>query len=82
MKSSGFAQSEGSIEAIVQFYTGMGKKENAKLGANYSLRGALCLETQHYPNSPNQPEFPSTVLRPGEKYLSRCIYKFSVDTSN
>ncbi|GHU76376.1 hypothetical protein FACS189414_2180 [Bacteroidia bacterium] len=81
-KTSGIAMELYTNEPGVQFYTGMGKKENAKLGANYSLRGALCLETQHYPNSPNQPEFPSTVLRPGEKYLSRCIYKFSVDTSN
>ncbi|HVV86036.1 MAG TPA: hypothetical protein VHE35_23410 [Kofleriaceae bacterium] len=40
-------------------------------------RAALCLETQHFPDSPNQPSFPSTVLRPGERYRSRTIYRFS-----
>ncbi|MSB61575.1 galactose-1-epimerase, partial [Paeniclostridium sordellii] len=49
------------------------------LGVVYPHRGALCLETQHYPDSPNQPAFPSVVLRPGEKYTSECIYKFSVE---
>ncbi|MDR0845648.1 MAG: galactose mutarotase [Tannerella sp.] len=68
-------------EPGVQFYTGnaMNGKDNGKFGVNYPLRGALCLETQHYPDSPNQPTFPTTTLRPGENYLSRCIYRFSVD---
>ena len=67
-------------EPGIQFYSGnfMGR-EKGKFGANYTFRGALCLETQHYPDSPNQPDFPSTVLRPGEKYLSKCIYKFTVE---
>jgi aldose 1-epimerase len=67
-------------EPGVQFYTGnfMSGKDVGKFGVVYPHRGALCLETQHYPDSPNHPDFPSTVLRPGEKYVSECIYKFSV----
>ena len=42
----------------------------------YNSRAAVCLETQHYPDSPNKPNFPSTLLRPGEKYESLCIYTF------
>jgi aldose 1-epimerase len=38
----------------------------------------LCLEPQHYPDSPNRPDFPSTVLRPGEVYRSRSVYRFGV----
>ena len=47
-------------------------------GINYVRRGGLCLETQHFPDSPNQPTFPSTILRPGETYQTQTIYKFSV----
>ena len=67
-------------EPGVQFYTGnfMGR-DNGKFKVAYPHRGALCLETQHYPDSPNHPDFPSTVLHPGEKYFSRCIYKFTVE---
>ena len=50
-----------------------------KKGIAYGFRAAVCLETQKYPDTPNKPEWPSAVLRPGEKYESRCIYKFSVD---
>ena len=39
----------------------------------------LCLETQHFPDSPNKPEYPSTVLRPGEVFESKTIYKFSAE---
>ena len=48
-----------------------------KAGKTYHRHGALCLETQHYPDSPNQPEFPSTTLKPGETYQSTTIYRFS-----
>lgn len=48
-----------------------------KNGGKYPRRAALCLETQHFPDSPNQPHFPSTVLRPGEKYHSFTVYRFS-----
>lgn len=47
-----------------------------KGGKTYPRRGAFCLETQHYPDSPNKPNFPSTVLKPGEKYQTTTIYKF------
>lgn len=68
-------------EPGVQFYTGnfMEGDDKGKFGLVYPHRGAFCLETQHYPDSPNQPAFPSTVLNPGENYLSRCIYKFTVE---
>lgn len=67
-------------EPGVQFYTGnfLKGKEIGKQSKPYNFRSALCLETQHFPNSPNSPEFPSVVLRPGEIYNSVCIYKFSV----
>ena len=45
----------------------------------YNFRTAVCLETQKYPDTPNKKEWPSAELRPGEKYTSRCIYRFSVD---
>ncbi len=47
-------------------------------GKPYNFRSGLCLETQHYPDSPNQPDFPSTLLNPGETFSSRTIYRFSV----
>lgn len=47
-----------------------------KNGKRYAFRGAVCLETQHFPDSPNQTNFPSTILNPGEKYESNCVYKF------
>jgi aldose 1-epimerase len=48
-----------------------------KGGAVYHKRNGLCLETQHFPDSPNQPDFPSTVLKPGETYQTTTIYKFT-----
>lgn len=65
----------------VQLYTGNWMTGNfeGKNGQHYPERAALCLETQHFPDSPNQPEYPSTVLRPGEVFLSTTIYKFSVE---
>ncbi len=52
---------------------------NGKDGYVYVNRGAFCLETQHYPNSPNEPSFPNTILRPKEKFKSKTIYQFSVN---
>ncbi len=49
-----------------------------KAGHVYNKRNAFCLETQHYPDSPNKPSFPSTTLRPGETYESRTVYAFGV----
>jgi len=70
-----------TTEPGVQFYAGnfLDGSQTGKKGIVYKQRSALCLETQHYPDSPNHPNFPSTVLRPGENYSSRCIYKFSVN---
>jgi galactose mutarotase-like enzyme len=48
-----------------------------KAGKTYVNRGDFCLETQHYPDSPNQPDFPSTLLSPGEEYKTTTLYKFS-----
>ena len=50
----------------------------ARGGAIYSKHSGLCLETQYFPDSPNQPQFPSTVLRPGETYRQTTIFRFSV----
>ena len=47
-------------------------------GATYGPRAGLALETQHFPDTPNQPGFPSTVLRPGQVYESATVYRFSV----
>ena len=67
-------------EPGVQFYCGnfLKGKEIGKNNKPYGFRSALCLETQHFPDSPNHPEFPSVVLRPGQIYSSACMYKFSV----
>lgn len=66
-------------EPGIQFYSGNFLEGNAigKKGIAYGQRSAVCLETQHYPDSPNKPEWPSVVLRPGETYTSRCIYEFA-----
>jgi aldose 1-epimerase len=45
----------------------------------YGYRTALALETQHFPDSPNEPAFPSTILRPGKRLSSRTVYRFGVD---
>ena len=54
---------------------------NGKSGKPYLKRSSLCLETQHFPDSPNQPRFPNTILRTGETYQTRTIYQFSVSDS-
>ena len=69
-----------TTEPGIQFYSGNfldGTLTNTKSGTKYNKHYALCLETQHFPNSPNQPNFPSTILKPGETYKHTCIYKFS-----
>jgi aldose 1-epimerase len=69
-----------TTEPGVQFYSGnfLNGSHKGKAGKVYNHRYALCLETQHYPDSPNQPEFPSTILRSGEEYHSKTVYKFCV----
>lgn len=67
-------------EPGVQFYSGnfLNGKDKGKSEKYYEYRTAFCLETQHFPDSPNQPEFPSTELNPGEIYKTSSVYKFSV----
>jgi aldose 1-epimerase len=64
----------------IQLYSGnfMSGREVGKTGKPYLYRGAFCLETQCFPDSPNKPMFPSVVLNPGDTYNHTCIYKFSV----
>ncbi len=63
----------------MQFYSGnfMDGTDKGKRGEYHTFRSGIALETQHFPDSPNQPEFPSTVLRPGEKYTQSTKYVFS-----
>jgi len=67
-------------ELGLQFYCGnfMQSKNNMKGGVKDDFRTAFCLETQHFPDSPNQPSFPSTVLEPGKVYATSSTYKFSI----
>ena len=70
-----------TTEPGVQFYSAnfLDGTITGKQGRVYKRHYAFCLETEHYPDSPNHPSFPSTILRPGQTYRSRTIYKFSVD---
>lgn len=65
-------------EPGVQFYSGnyLGETMVGKGGIPYARRAGFCLETQHYPDSPNHPEFPSIILRPGEVYATETVYRF------
>jgi len=64
----------------VQIYTANWvEKQTGKYGKTYAEQDSICLETQNFPNSPNIAHFPSSVLRPGERYEEYCIYKFSVE---
>jgi aldose 1-epimerase len=70
-----------TTEPAIQFYSGNflnGTLTNTKNGQQYIKHAALCLETQHYPDSPNQPAFPNTILKPGETYKQTTVYKFSL----
>ncbi|MFN2457278.1 MAG: aldose epimerase family protein [Chitinophagaceae bacterium] len=77
---SGIVMDIHTQEPGLQFYGGnfMQSKNTFKGGAKDDFRTAFCLETQHFPDSPNQPNFPNTVLNPGETYRTRSVYKFSV----
>ncbi|HEX7847533.1 MAG TPA: aldose epimerase family protein [Chitinophagaceae bacterium] len=78
---SGIKMEISTTEPGVQFYGGnfMGGKNILKSGAKDDHRTAFCLETQHFPDSPNQPSFPSTVLEPGKVYKSVTVHRFTVD---
>jgi aldose 1-epimerase len=67
-----------TTEPGVQFYSGnfLDGSLTGKSGKKYPKRGGLCLETQHFPDSPNHPNFPSTILRPGETLRSTTVYRF------
>lgn len=69
-----------TTEPGVQVYTGnfLDGTVSGKGGKTYGKRAAICLETQHYPDSPNKADWPSTVLRPGETYKSHTIYSFDI----
>lgn len=75
--SSGRVMEIWTTEPGLMFYSGNWLDiKNAKEGAYYGQYSGLCLETQHFPDSPNKPNFPSTVLRPGEVYTQTTIYRF------
>ena len=78
--ATGIALDIYTSEPGIQVYTGnfLDGTVTGKNGTAYQQRTAICLETQHYPDSPNQAQFPSTVLRPGEKFESTTIYAFYV----
>jgi aldose 1-epimerase len=63
----------------MQFYTGnfLDGTIKGKGGHVYPMRSAFCLETQHFPDSPNHPNFPSTELKPGERFHSVTVFEFS-----
>lgn len=67
-----------TTEPGMQFYCGnfLDGKLRGKSGKPYHFRNGFCLETQHYPDSPNQPSFPSTILRPGKSWQSTTVYRF------
>src|SRR5690606_38276070 len=69
-----------TTEPGIQLYAGnfLSGKDIGKSGRPYSSRSAFCFETQHYPDSPNRPQFPSVLLEPGQVFESETIYKFSI----
>ena len=77
--SSGRVMEIYTTEPGIQFYCGnfLDGRLKGKSGKPYVHRGGFCLETQHFPDSPNQPNFPSTILKPGETYDSKTVFKFS-----
>lgn len=79
--TSGRLMEVSTTEPAIQFYSGnfLDGTIKGKGGLIYKHRSGLCLETQHYPDSPNQPGFPSTILKPGERYNTVTIYKFSAN---
>ena len=68
-------------EPGIQVYTGnfLDGTVKGKKGIVYPQRASVCLETQHYPDSPNKPQWPSVILTPGQTYHSHCIFKFTVE---
>ena len=79
--TSGRVMEVRTTEPGMQFYSGnfLDGSNVGKGGAAYNHRNGFCLETQHFPDSPNQPAFPSTVLKPGETYTQTTIYRFTAE---
>ena len=77
--ASGRVLEVSTTEPGMQFYTGnfLDGRLVGKAGKPYGRRSGFCLETQHYPDTPNHPNFPTTLVRPGEKYESRTVFAFS-----
>ena len=77
--TSGRVMTISTTEPAIQFYSGnfLDGTITGKGGKVYKLRSGLCLETQHYPDSPNKPNFPTTLLKPGQTYKTTTIHKFS-----
>lgn len=79
-KQSGRRMDVFTTEPSLHFYTGnFLEGVEGKEGKTYNQRSGFCLETQHFPDSPNHPHFPSTILKPGEEFYSQTIFKFSVE---
>ncbi|NDV66204.1 aldose epimerase family protein [Bacteroides sp. 224] len=80
-KVSGISVEVYTNEPGIQVYTGnfLDGTVKGKKGIVYNMRSGICLEVQHYPDSPNKADWPSVVLEPGQTYNSRCIYKFTVE---
>ena len=78
--ASGRTMEVATTEPGMQFYAGnfLDGSLIGKGGARYGRRSGFCLETQHYPDTPNQPDFPSTLLRPGATYSSRTVFRFGI----
>lgn len=79
--TSGITLEVYTNEPGIQVYSGnfLDGTISGKKGIVYNKRASICLETQHYPDSPNKPEWPSVVLEPGQTYNSECIFKFGVE---
>jgi aldose 1-epimerase len=77
---SGRSMTVRTTEPGVQLYTGIHLDGSVagKGGVRYQKHAGLCLETQHFPDSPHHPDFPSAELRPGEQFTSRTVYEFGV----
>ena len=78
-EESGIRMEVFTAEPGIQFYTGnfLDGSVAGKRGIAYPHRAAICLESQHFPDSPNKPDWPSVTVRPGEQYTSHCSYRFS-----
>ena len=78
---SGISLEVYTNEPGIQVYSGnfLDGTLSGKKGVVYNKRASVCLETQHYPDSPNKPEWPSVILEPGQTYQSECIFKFTVE---